>query len=67
MGPGGKFMKVEDREVKFPQTPGHQISDVIEDIGESVLHVQTGDNVVVYPWIGEEICHSCKAGQRTVM
>ena len=67
MGAGGKFMKVEDRGVKFPQTPGHEISGVIEDIGESVLHVQTGDNVVVYPGIGEEICHSCKAGQRTLM
>ena len=43
MGAGGKFMKVEDRGVKFPQTPGHEISGVIEDIGESILHVQTGD------------------------
>ena len=62
MGAGGKFMKVEDRGVKFPLTPGHEISGVIEVIGESVLHFQTGDNVLVYPWIGDEICHSCKAG-----
>ena len=44
MGAAGNFMKVEDRGVKFPLTPGHEISGVIEAIGESVLHVQTGDN-----------------------
>lgn len=25
MGAGGKFMKVEDRGVKFPLTPGHEV------------------------------------------
>ncbi len=31
-GAGGKFMKVKNRGVKFPLTPGHEISGVIEDI-----------------------------------
>ena len=62
MGAGGKFMKVEDRGVKFPLTPGHEVSGVIEDIGESVKHYQKGDKVLVYPWIGDEICSSCKSG-----
>jgi propanol-preferring alcohol dehydrogenase len=31
-GAGGKFMKVENRGVKFPLTPGHEIIGVIEDI-----------------------------------
>lgn len=62
MGAGGKFMKVEDRGVHFPLTPGHEVSGVIEEIGESVLHFQKGDNVLVYPWIGDQICRSCKSG-----
>ena len=62
MGAGGKFMKVEDRGVKFPLTPGHEVSGVIEDIGESVKHYQKGDKVLIYPWIGDEFCHSCKDG-----
>ena len=62
MGAGGKFMKVEDRGVHFPLTPGHEVSGIIEDIGESVLHFQKGDKVLVYPWIGDQICRSCKSG-----
>lgn len=62
MGAGGKFMKVEDRGVHFPLTPGHEVSGVIEEIGESVLYFQKGDNVLVYPWIGDQICRSCKSG-----
>lgn len=62
MGAGGKFMKVEDRGVHFPLTPGHEVSGVIEEIGDSVLHFQKGDNVLVYPWIGDQICRSCKSG-----
>ena len=63
MGAGGKFMKVEDRGVHFPLTPGHEVSGIIEDIGESVLNFQRGDEVLVYPWIGDGICRSCKAGE----
>jgi len=63
-GAGGKFMKVEDRGVKFPLTPGHEVSGIIEDIGESVIHFQKEDKVLIYPWIGDEMCHSCKAGDQ---
>jgi propanol-preferring alcohol dehydrogenase len=30
--------------------------------GESVLQFQKGDKVLLYPWIGDEFCHSCKDG-----
>lgn len=62
MGAGGKFMKVEDRGVKFPLTPGHEVSGIIEEIGESVIQFQKEDKVLIYPWIGDGMCHSCKAG-----
>jgi propanol-preferring alcohol dehydrogenase len=66
MGAGGKFMKVEDRGVHFPLTPGHEVSGIIEDIGESVLNFQKGDKVLVYPWIGDGLCRSCKTGEENL-
>ena len=66
MGAGDKFMKVEDRGVKFPLTPGHEVSGIIEDIGESVIQFQKGDKVLIYPWIGDGICHPCKAGDENL-
>ena len=61
---GDGFMKVTDRGVKFPVTPGHEVVGTIEKIGESVQDVKIGDNVLVYPWIGPKNCEctSCKKG-----
>src|SRR4026209_2069782 len=56
VGPGGSFMKVEDRGVKFPLTPGHEVAGTVEDVGDSVIGFQKGDKVLVYPWIGEGLC-----------
>ena len=30
----GKFMKVTDRGVKYPVTPGHEIAGIVEEIGD---------------------------------
>jgi len=65
-GPQGVFMKVEDRGVKFPLTPGHEIAGVIEDMGESVVGFQKGDKVLIYPWIGEGLCPACRVGEENV-
>jgi len=62
LGAGGKFMKVEDRGVRFPLTPGHEIAGMVEETGEAVDYFQKGDKVLVYPWIGDQICLSCKSG-----
>ena len=62
LGAGGKFMKVEDRGVRFPLTPGHEIAGMVEETGEAVEYFQKGDKVLVYPWIGDQICLSCKSG-----
>jgi propanol-preferring alcohol dehydrogenase len=61
---GDGFMKVTDRGVKFPVTPGHEVVGTIEKIGDSVQNVKIGDNVLVYPWIGPNNCEcrSCKKG-----
>ena len=49
---GDGFMKVTDRGVKFPVTPGHEVVGKVEKIGEFVKNVQIGDTVLIYPWIG---------------
>lgn len=65
-GAAGTFLKVEDRGVKFPITPGHEISGKIEAIGDSVSGFNVGDKVVVYPWIGEGSCPACRVGQENL-
>jgi propanol-preferring alcohol dehydrogenase len=48
----GQFMKVTDRGVKYPVTPGHEIVGTVEEIGDSVSDISKGDEVLVFPWIG---------------
>lgn len=62
----GSFMKVTDRGVKYPVTPGHEIAGTIAKMGSSVQGFSQGDNVLVYPWIGEGSCPACKAGNENL-
>ncbi|MEM7828401.1 MAG: alcohol dehydrogenase catalytic domain-containing protein, partial [Candidatus Aenigmatarchaeota archaeon] len=55
-GPAGIFMRVEDRGVKFPLIPGHEVAGIIESVGEDVESYSVGDHVLIYPWIGDGIC-----------
>ena len=59
---GDGFMKVTDRGVKFPVTPGHEVVGKVEKIGDSVKDVKIGDTVLVYPWIGCGNCPTCEKG-----
>src|SRR5919206_3764186 len=65
-GPEGVFMKVEDRGVKFPLTPGHEVAGTIDEMGESVTGFSKGDKVLVYPWIGEGTCPACRSGEENI-
>ena len=56
----GQFMKVTDRGVKYPVTPGHEIVGTVEDIGDDVAGISVGDLVLVFPWIGCGNCPACK-------
>ncbi len=62
LGAGGSFIRVEDRGVKFPLTPGHEIAGTIEKVGDDVQRLSAGDNVLVYPWLGEGSCPACRVG-----
>jgi propanol-preferring alcohol dehydrogenase len=59
---GDGFMKVTDRGVKFPVIPGHEIVGTVSEIGDSVVGIKVGDEVLVYPWIGCGDCPTCKNG-----
>ena len=56
----GQFMKVTDRGVKYPVTPGHEIVGTVEDIGNNVSGIAKGEQVLVFPWIGCGECPACK-------
>ena len=62
----GQFMKVTDRGVKYPVTPGHEIVGVIEEMGEGASNVSKGDEVLVFPWIGCGECPACKVGNENL-
>ncbi len=62
----GTFLKVTDRGVKYPVTPGHEIVGTVAEIGTDVKGVSVGDNVLVYPWLGEGECPACKAGNENL-
>ena len=62
----GSFMKVTDRGVKYPVTPGHEIAGTIAKMGSTVTGYAEGDQVLVYPWIGEGSCPACKAGNENL-
>ena len=62
----GQFMKVTDRGVKYPVTPGHEIVGIVEKIGSNVSDVKLGDEVLVFPWIGCGDCPACKVGNENL-
>lgn len=62
----GKFMKVTDRGVKYPVTPGHEIAGTVEEAGGEASGFTKGDRVLVYPWIGCTECPACAAGNENL-
>ena len=62
----GSFLKVTDRGVKYPVTPGHEIVGVVSEIGQQVKGVTVGDKVLVYPWLGCGECKTCLAGNENL-
>jgi len=51
-----------DQRVKLPQIMGHEMSGVIEDVGEGVDSLHPGDRVTVMPLHPCGECPACEAG-----
>ncbi len=62
----GSFMKATDRGVKFPVTPGHEVVGTVTQTGSTVQGIKTGDEVLVYPWLGCGTCPACKVGNENI-
>lgn len=62
----GTFLKVTDRGVKYPVTPGHEIVGTVSEIGSEVKDISIGDQVLVYPWLGCGECPACKEGNENL-
>ena len=55
-----------DKRVKADLTFGHEMSGVVEKIGNSVANVSVGDHVTVMPLDWDNTCPACKAGHRHI-
>lgn len=62
----GTFLKVTDRGVKYPVTPGHEIVGTVSEMGSDVQGYAVGDQVLVYPWLGCGECPTCKEGNENL-
>jgi len=49
---------------RYPVVAGHEISGVVEKIGEGVDTVRKGTRVVVEPFIGCGTCYPCRIGKQ---
>jgi propanol-preferring alcohol dehydrogenase len=65
-GPEGQFLKTTERGVKYPLTPGHEIAGMIDSMGEQAEGFSKDEKVLVFPWIGEELCPACRAGDENL-
>jgi NAD+-dependent secondary alcohol dehydrogenase Adh1 len=48
--------------VQLPYTPGHENAGWVHEIGSAVSNVETGDTVIVHPFISCGLCGPCRAG-----
>ena len=46
----------------YPRIPGHELSVVVENVGEGVTHVKAGDRCAVEPYLNCGKCYSCRRG-----
>jgi alcohol dehydrogenase, propanol-preferring len=60
----GNLLKMADRGIRLPITPGHEIAGEVVDLGVygGKTAIQEGERVVVYPWLGCGTCRKCIAG-----
>ncbi len=59
----GEFSFVKSGAVKFPMTPGHEWSGVVEEVGSGVENLKPGDRVVGDTMVSCGTCYDCLMGQ----
>lgn len=46
----------------IPITLGHEISGVVDGVGQGVHDIQVGDHVAILPIISDNTCYACRQG-----
>lgn len=59
----GEFSFVKNGAIKFPMTPGHEWSGVVERVGDGVTHFKVGDRVVSDTGVVCGTCPECIVGR----
>lgn len=49
----------EERGASLPMTFGHEIAGIVEAVGSEVTGVRSGQQVLVFPWVGCGACDAC--------
>lgn len=57
------YNRISMEKPKLPLILGHEISGVVEEIGDEVSGFSKGDKVLINPWIGDGSCYYCKIGE----
>src|SRR5436309_12340212 len=65
-GIDGQPLKTADSGVRYSLTPGHEIADIIDSLGEQVEGFSKNEKVLVYPWIGEGLCPACRIAEENL-
>lgn len=60
---GGKLMRLADRGVTLPRSPGHEVVGRVGKIGPQAQGLEPGQLCIVYPWLGCGQCPVCRDGQ----
>ncbi|WP_432403113.1 zinc-binding alcohol dehydrogenase family protein [Wukongibacter sp. M2B1] len=50
----------------YPRVIGHEVVGIVEEIGEDVSKIKSGDHVIVDPVVSCGKCYACKIGRQNV-
>ena len=55
--------KIGSQVVEYPFTVGHEGSGIIEEVGEGVTNLKSGDRIAIEPAMPCWVCDQCKSGR----
>ena len=59
----GDIGGIDDPSTRYPRIQGHELSAIVESVGDGESGVQPGDRVAVWPLVGCGHCYPCTIGR----